>query len=98
MQNKPKFSILWFKRDLRIADHVPLAKAIQKGLPILPLYVIEPDYWKLPDTSKRHWYFIHDSLTELNNELLQKGAPLCVYTSDILSVFENKYKVTIWVI
>ena len=58
--NDAKFSIVWFKRDLRIADPEPLAKAVKLGLPILPLYVVEPDYWKLPDVSQRHWHFIHD--------------------------------------
>ncbi len=42
--------VVWFKRDLRIVDHTPLAEAARRG-PVLPLYVAEPDYWGLPDTS-----------------------------------------------
>ncbi len=87
--NDAKFSIVWFKRDLRIADHEPLAKAVKLGLPILPLYVVEPDYWKLPDVSQRHWHFIHDSLCELNNELTERKAPLCIYTENIINVLES---------
>jgi deoxyribodipyrimidine photo-lyase len=34
-------TIVWFKRDLRIADHRPLVMAAQAG-PVLPLYIAEP--------------------------------------------------------
>ena len=39
--------VVWFKRDLRIRDHAPLAEAAVAG-PVPPLYVVEPDYWRLP--------------------------------------------------
>ena len=34
--------VVWFKRDLRVQDHRPLAIAAERG-PVIPLYVIEPD-------------------------------------------------------
>ena len=84
-----KFCIVWFKRDLRIADHEPLAKACATGLPILPLYILEPTYWMLPDVSCRHWHFIYDSLCELQNALVQKGVPLIIRVGDVTEIFEN---------
>ena len=42
--------IVWFKRDLRIVDHQPLAAAAERGL-VLPLYVVEPELWQQPDAS-----------------------------------------------
>ena len=42
--------IVWFKRDLRIVDHRPLAAAVERGL-VLPLYVVEPELWRQPDAS-----------------------------------------------
>jgi deoxyribodipyrimidine photolyase len=45
--------IVWFKRDLRVHDHAPLFEAQRHG-PIIPLYIIEPDLWRLPDSSARH--------------------------------------------
>lgn len=38
--------VLCFKHDLRTVDHRPLAEAAAAG-PVLPLYVTEPDYWRL---------------------------------------------------
>jgi deoxyribodipyrimidine photo-lyase len=33
--------LVWFKRDLRVFDHAPLAQAARRG-PVLPLYIAEP--------------------------------------------------------
>jgi len=42
--------IVWFKRDLRVTDHAPLAAAAGLG-PVLPLFVVEPGFWREPDAS-----------------------------------------------
>ena len=79
--------IVWFKRDLRAYDHEPLYSASCSGLPVLPLFVCEPDYWKLATSSRRHWYFIHDSLQDLRQDLAGIGQPLILRTGEIRSVF-----------
>ncbi len=35
-------TLVWFKRDLRLEDHEPLAHAARQGA-VLPVYIIEPD-------------------------------------------------------
>ena len=60
--------IVWFKRDLRIVDHRPLAAAVERGL-VLPLYVVEPELWRQPDASERQWMFCRESLLELRQAL-----------------------------
>lgn len=47
-------NIVWFKRDLRIVDHQPLARALEAG-PVLPIYIVEPKLWAQPDVSERQW-------------------------------------------
>ena len=42
--------IVWFKRDLRLADHEALAQAAKLG-PVLPLYILEPELWRQADMS-----------------------------------------------
>ena len=64
---KPRICVVWFKRDLRVHDHAPLHQAAASGLPVLPLYVVEPGYWSQPFASRRHWHFIHDCLEELRD-------------------------------
>jgi deoxyribodipyrimidine photo-lyase len=80
--------IIWFKRDLRLNDHAPLAGAAKTGS-VLPLYIIEPDLWKLPDSSRRHWHFIHDSLLELQRDLETLGIPLVIRVGEATQVLEQ---------
>ncbi|TAE48991.1 MAG: deoxyribodipyrimidine photolyase, partial [Bacteroidetes bacterium] len=56
-------NLVWFKRDLRLSDHVPLTTAIQQGLPTLLLYCFEPSLIASPDADLRHWRFIHEYYT-----------------------------------
>lgn len=70
-------TLVWFKRDLRIDDHEPLARAIRQGA-VLPLYIIEPDYWQQPDTSVRQWQFTRDAVKLLHQQLSALGQPLLV--------------------
>ena len=81
--------IVWFKRDLRLEDHAPLMAAVATGLPVLPLYVVEPDYWQLKTSSQRHWSFIHDSLIQLRQDLSLLGQPLVVRVDDMVSVLQS---------
>ena len=55
--------LYWFKRDLRVQDNPGLAAAAARGLPVLPVYVAEPELWAQPDAAGRHWDFIAESLT-----------------------------------
>ena len=64
--------IVWFKRDLRIADHRPLARAATQGA-VLPLYIAESDLWAQGDASARQWEFAAESLSELQKALAALG-------------------------
>lgn len=79
--------IVWFKRDLRVHDHAPLLTASQSGRPVIPLYIVEPGYWKQPFASRRHWHFIHDCLVDLNDALSGLGQPLVIKVGEACDVF-----------
>lgn len=80
--------VVWFKRDLRVEDHAPLAAAAAAG-PALPLYVVEPELWAQPDASGRHWAFVRESLHDLRAGLARVGLPLVVRSGDVVAVFER---------
>lgn len=86
--------IVWFKRDLRLFDHRPLAGAAQHGA-IIPLYIIEPDLWQQADTSARQWRFVRQSLIELDHELRQRtGAGLVLrvgHAVDVLARLRHEH-------
>ena len=77
--------VVWFKRDLRTVDHAPLIAAAERGT-VLPLYIIEPEYWRLPDTSRRQWQGIRAALVELSARLVVLGAPLVIRVGEAVDV------------
>ena len=52
-----KVVITWFKRDLRIMDHIPLINAINSGYKVITLFVLEPELWKQKELSIRQYNF-----------------------------------------
>ncbi|MAJ82020.1 MAG: deoxyribodipyrimidine photolyase, partial [Legionellales bacterium] len=91
--------IVWFKRDLRINDHVCLSQASSTG-PVIPLYIIEPKLWMSPDLSHRHYEFLKECLAELNDHLTQLGQPLILKfgeAEDVLKqIIENHPIKAVW--
>jgi deoxyribodipyrimidine photo-lyase len=82
--------IVWFKRDLRVTDHRPLAEAAQAG-PVIALYIIEPEYWRQPDTSRRQWRFIAGALADLDAQLRDIGSALVVKVGDAGEVLSRLF-------
>ena len=70
-------AILWFKRDLRLADHPALVHALRHG-PVVPLFIVEPDAWAQPDAAGRHWDFVRESVQDLRDALRGLGADLVI--------------------
>ena len=80
--------LVWFKRDLRIHDNPALAMAAACGA-VVPLYIVEPEYWRLPDTSARQWAFTAEALADLREELARLGAPLVVRVGEAVEVLDR---------
>lgn len=88
MKREECVQVVWFKRDLRVDDHAPLAAAAAAG-PTLPLFVFEPNIWESPDMSSQHRWWVTESICELREELAALGQPLVVRSGDMLSVLED---------
>ena len=81
-------NIVWFKRDLRVVDHRPLARAARSG-PVLPLYIAEPGLWAGDDASARQWAFAAESLADLQKALTALGQPLVIAVGDAVGVLRS---------
>ena len=88
---KTPLSIVWFKKDLRIHDHRPLARAVTHGS-CLPLYIVEPELWSQKDHSARQWNFARECLMSLSDDLAECGQPLCILKGDALSIFQSLHE------
>lgn len=78
--------VVWFKRDLRIHDHGPLADAVAKADRLLCLYVIEPDLWRRPEYSARQYAFLRECLDSLDAALRAKGGALTIRVGQMTDV------------
>ena len=82
-------NILWFKRDLRLADHLPLRQAIDDGKPLLLLYIFEPELLNDRHYSMRHWRFVWQSLEDLNFQLSQLGTRICILAGEPVDMLQT---------
>jgi len=79
------YTVVWFKRDLRVHDHAPLHHAATSG-PVLCLYVIESSLWAQPDAALQHYHFVQESLHYLAQALQRRGAMLQVAVGEVVDV------------
>ena len=69
-------SVLWFRHDLRLADNPALMAAVQRGGPVVCLYVLDdetPGDWALGGASR---WWLHHGLKALADDLAALGQRL----------------------
>ncbi len=67
-------AIVWFRRDLRLADNPALNAAVKTGRPLILLYIFETDADRSLGSAKKVW--LHHSLVSLSQSIETKGAKL----------------------
>jgi deoxyribodipyrimidine photo-lyase len=80
--------LVWFKRDLRLHDHAPLAAAARAG-PVLGVYCFEPALYAAPDADAQHLAFVSDCVTELRERLRRRGGELLLRTGDAVEQLDQ---------
>ena len=93
---KTSVAVLWFKRDLRVWDHKPLIAAAADGA-VLPIFIVEPEFWSLPDASARQWAFVSECLHDLQKALAKLGQPLLIRQGEAVAVLHKlakNYRIT----
>jgi len=79
--DSPRPVILWFRRDLRLADNPALAAAVATGRPILPVYILdESGEGRRPGAASLWW--LDKSLRALDVALRQRGGRLVLRRGD----------------
>ncbi|WP_028653606.1 cryptochrome/photolyase family protein [Nocardioides halotolerans] len=72
-------SVMWFRRDLRLADNPALLDAVADG-PVLPLFVLDPALWGPAGPTRRA--YLGASLRALDEQLRQHRTRLSVVRGD----------------
>ena len=65
-------ALVWFKRDLRVHDHAPLAAALAHA-DALALFIVEPEWLQSPECDGSQVDFALACLTELRGALAARG-------------------------
>ena len=88
--------IAWFRNDLRIFNNDAFNEATKSGN-ILPIFIFDKEYYKLPTSSSFHLGFLKSSLEELTKTLIEKyNSKLNIYygnTLEILGHLIDKFKI-----
>jgi len=93
MENKPEISIFWFRRDLRLDDNHGLYQLLNKGVPVLPIFIFDKNILdKLDKPHDLRVQFIHQTITEINSKLLELGAGILSFYSNPTEVFTDLLK------
>ena len=74
-------SIIWFRRDLRLADNAALAAAIRQG-EVIPAFVIDPVLLNSDRAGAKRVAWLAANLRELDRSLRQRGSQLIVRRGD----------------
>lgn len=80
--------IVWLKKSFRLSDHCALTSAAKRG-PVLPLYIVEPEYWTLPDTSYRQYLFLKGCVEEMAEDLESLGGKLVIAQGNAVDVLRS---------
>ncbi len=88
MRTESAVQVVWFKRDLRVRDHVPLRNAAAAGQ-VVALYVYEPALIESPDFDGAHLRHINAALTELQSALNARSGRLVTRVGEITAVLEQ---------
>jgi deoxyribodipyrimidine photo-lyase len=78
--------LVWFRNDLRLADHAALRAAMRDGRPVVPVYVLDDaaaGAWAAGGASR---WWLHHSLVALRADLAARGASLVLRRGNAVDV------------
>ncbi len=85
--------VVWFKRDLRLHDHAPLAQAAARG-PVVTLHITEPLLLASDLFDASHAQFIDQSLVDLAEALAARGGCLVRRWGEAVPVLDALHAAT----
>ena len=70
-------TVVWFRRDLRLADHAALHEACRRGV-VLPLFILDRALLFHPETAAARVEFMLANLRALDSDLRRRGGRLLI--------------------
>ena len=86
---KEKFTIFWFRRDLRLEDNKGLYKALKGTNKVIPIFIYDTEIIdKLPKDDHR-LTFIHNALGGINNAMKRNRCSVGIYRGTPKAIFNK---------
>ena len=83
-------NIVWFRRNLRLEDNLPLFKAIEQGADILPIFIFDVDILaNFPSPYDRRVCFIANALYDMHTKLLAHGGKMHIFYGKPQEIIAN---------
>ena len=90
---KQEVAVMWFRRDLRLADNAALYHALKSGHPVLPIFIFDRYILdKLPEKKDRRVEFIHNALSSMQEQLKKIDSTLDVRYGFPEKIWEDLHK------
>jgi deoxyribodipyrimidine photo-lyase len=88
--------IYWFRNDLRLHDNPSLQRAIDTGLPVIPVFIVDDAFMaqhplgfeRLGDYRQK---FLYQSIADLSKNIENAGNKLWVFRGDSVSILNLLY-------
>jgi deoxyribodipyrimidine photo-lyase len=87
--NSGKISVFWFRRDLRLEDNTALARALESGHAVLPLFIFDTQIIDELDHDDARVSFIYMQLQSIHQQLIALKSSLHVFKGDPLLVWKE---------
>jgi deoxyribodipyrimidine photo-lyase len=92
--------LLWFRDDMRLADHAALHAAAGSGAPVIPVFILDEQPGQRPLGGAARWW-LHGSLASLEESLKGRGSRLILRRGSAEEVlpalaFETGARAVLW--
>ncbi|CAL4104925.1 unnamed protein product, partial [Meganyctiphanes norvegica] len=85
-------AVHWFRKGLRIHDNPALSAAVEEGLELRPVFILDPWFVSNARVGGNRWRFLVQSLDDLNQSLMKLGTRLFVIRGKPEDVFPKLMK------
>lgn len=85
-------SLWWLKRDIRLDDNPALQAALASSGQVVPVYILEPSFWRAPDASAMQLSAVLQALTGLQHSLNRRGSHLLLMQGECLAALEQLHR------
>lgn len=87
---KSKYTVFWFRRDLRLEDNCGLFHTLNQQRNVLPVFIFDPDILDhLEKPTDLRVQFIHQTICEMKEALNEMGSDLQIFYGRPLDVYKT---------